>query len=376
MSNYKLQCFFYRDDGLAVTSCPPNQLEDKRDSLVKIFRENGLKITTLHNIKICDFLDVRMDLTSGTTRPFRKKNDQPLYINTSSNHPPSVLKSVPKTVETRISMLSSTEEIFEEEKMVYQRALQNSGYRTELQYRPSTTAKKGRKRMKKIVWFNPPFSKTVTTNVGQTFLSLIDRNFPKGSNLAKICNRSSIKVSYATTKNFSKHIDTHNKKLLAQPQENEAKLCNCRRSAECPVEGKCLQQSVIYKAEVLSKHGTKTYIGMTERAFKQRYTEHKQSLPSRTSRMDPVERKKKYEHKSELSAYAWKLHEEGTGYKIKWKIHSKAYPYRGGSRRCDLCLSEKLVIALSDPETTLNSRSELTSKCRHKWKYSLRHCKK
>ena len=121
-----------------------------------------------------------------------------------------------------------------------------------------------------------------------------------------------------------------------------------------------------------SKHGTKTYIGMTERAFKQRYTEHKQSLPSRTSRMDPVERKKKYEHKSELSAYAWKLHEEGTGYKIKWKIHSKAYPYRGGSRRCDLCLSEKLVIALSDPETTLNSRSELTSKCRHKWKYSLR----
>ena len=35
-----------------------------------------------------------------------------------------------------------------------------------------------------------------------------------------------------------------------------------------------------------------------------------------------------------------------------WKIHSKAYPTRGGNHRCDLCLSEKLVIALSDPETT------------------------
>ena len=149
---------------------------------------------------------------------------------------------------------------------------------------------------------------------------------------------------------------------MAQPQENEAKLCNCRRSAECPVEGKCLQQSVIYKAEVLSKHGTKTYFGMTERAFKQRYTEHKQSLPSRTSRMDPVERKKKYEHKSELSAYAWKLQGEGTGYRINWRIHSKAYPYRGGGRRCDLCLTEKLVIALADPNYTFKLKDRTNVK--------------
>ena len=229
----------------------------------------------------------------------------------------------------------------------------------------------------KIVWFNPPYSKNVTSNIGRIFLGLIDRHFPAGSELSKICNRRSIKVSYATTKNISKHIDNNNKKVLAKSRDTEAKnMCNCRKSATCPVEGQCLQQSVIYQAEVLSKHGTKTYYGMTERTFKERYTEHKQSLPLKTSSMDPANRRKKYEHKTELSAYAWKLQGEGTGYRINWRIHSKAYPYRGGGRRCDLCLTEKLVIALADPKDTLNSRTELTSKCRHKWKFTLRHCKK
>ena len=90
--------------------------------------------------------------------------------------------------------------------------------------------------------------------------------------------------------------------------------------------------------------------------------------------MCPVYRKKLYEHKSTLSAYVWKLDGEGTDYTIKWKIHSKGYTYKTGARRCDLCLQEKLVIGLADPATTLNNRTELASKCRHKWKYSLAHC--
>ena len=64
---------------------------------------------------------------------------------------------------------------------------------------------------------------------------------------------------------------------------------------------------MVYEADVLSKYGTKSYYGMTARSFKERFTEHKQSLPSKTSKMDPLERKRKYEHKSELSVYAWKL---------------------------------------------------------------------
>ena len=42
-----------------------------------------------------------------------------------------------------------------------------------------------------------------------------------------------------------------------------------------------------------------------------------------------------------------------------------------GSRRCDLCLTEKLKIMREDPELLLNKRSELVSKCRHKNKFIL-----
>ena len=186
-----------------------------------------------------------------------------------------------------------------------------------------------------------------------------------------------MKIGYSCLRNMKKHIDIHNRKLLSKHWNKDAqdkRSCNCRRPEDCPVEGKCLEESVVYEADVLSKHGTMSYYGMTARPFKTRYTEHKQSLPSQTSKMCPLERKRRYEHKSELSAYCWKLWSENTSYTIKWKIHSKAYAYRNGARRCDLCLQEKLVIGLSNPKTTLNSRNELASKCRHKWKFSLAHC--
>ena len=183
-------------------------------------------------------------------------------------------------------------------------------------------------------------------------------------------------MGYSCLRNMKKHIGIHNRKILSKLTEDESvkKMCNCRKPEDCPVEGRCLEESVTYEADVLSKHGKMTYFGMTERTFKQRYTEHKQSLPSTTSKMDPLERKAKYEHKSTLSAYCWKLFTEGTEYRIKWRINSKAYAYQNGARRCDLCIQEKLLIGLADPKTTLNSRNELTSKCRHKWKYTLSHC--
>ena len=186
---------------------------------------------------------------------------------------------------------------------------------------------------------------------------------------------------------MKKHISAHNRKVLGEHQtkkdtliaarkgkKNEKKMCNCRNPQDCPVEQHCQEVSLVYQADVLSKHGTHTYYGLTERTFKERFTEHKQSLPSATSNMDPADRKKKYGHMTELSGYAWKLHDEGTPYTIKWKIHSRAYVYKSGSKKCDLCLQEKVTIAMADPEVTLNSRNELTSKCRHRWKYKHQQC--
>ena len=78
-------------------------------------------------MKEVNFLDVTLNLTTGTFRPYRKPNDHPIYINTNSNHPPSVMKQVPKSVSTRISENSSTKEIFNEAVPYYNDALRKSG---------------------------------------------------------------------------------------------------------------------------------------------------------------------------------------------------------------------------------------------------------
>ena len=41
-----------------------------------------------------------------------------------------------------------------------------------------------------------------------------------------------------------------------------------------------------------------------------------------------------------------------------------ATPYKCPTRRCDLCLTEKYVIACTDQEQLLKKRTEIISKCR------------
>ena len=52
-------------------------------------------------------------------------------------------------------------------------------------------------------------------------------------------------------------------------------------------------------------------------------------------------------------------------YQIKWSIVKHANPYKYGSRRCNLCLEEKMSILKSNKKNLLNKRSELFSSCRH-----------
>ena len=54
-------------------------------------------------------------------------------------------------------------------------------------------------------------------------------------------------------------------------QDESMKMCNCRKPSECPLEGRCLEQCLIYKATVSSN-------GSTGQSFKSRYTAHKSSF--------------------------------------------------------------------------------------------------
>ena len=71
-------------------------------------------------MKIVDYLDITLNLNDGSYKPFRKPDDQTVYINAESDHPPSILKQLPLSVEARISDLSSSEDIiFEQSKEYY-----------------------------------------------------------------------------------------------------------------------------------------------------------------------------------------------------------------------------------------------------------------
>ena len=158
---------------------------------------------------------------------------------------------------------------------MYNNALQASGFTDEVEYveRKAKDPVVKRDRKRTITWFNPPFSKNVKTKVGHEFLKLIDKNFPAGSRLHKIFNRNTIKVSYSCMPNMGTIIKRHNARICGTEREdgNQPKRCNCRNPEQCPLDGRCLTNKIVYKATVNTNNNRtqKVYIGSTETSFKQ-----------------------------------------------------------------------------------------------------------
>ena len=130
---------------------------------------------------------------------------------------------------------------------------------------------------------------------------------------------------------------------------------------------KCLSEYLVYNALLgrLDTNKTKHYYGTCEKNFKERYNNHTASFRNKTK-----------EKSTELSKNIWELKDNNIGHNLKWSITSKAHRFVCGSRKCDLCLTEKLTIIKADPETLLNTRDELVSKYRHMNKFTLRRFKK
>ena len=78
-----------------------------------------------------------------------------------------------------------------------------------------------------------------------------------------------------------------------------------------------------------------------------------------------------YFNESELTKEMWRIKDEGGVPEIKWKILRKAQSYNPKTKRCALCLQEKLEIAEHEGWNMLNKRSEAVAKCIHQNKYAL-----
>ena len=218
-------------------------------------------------------------------------------------------------------------------------------------------AKNKRKHKRDIIWFNPPYSQAVKTNVGRQFLKLIDKHFPPGNPLNTIFNRSKVKMSYRCTQNLERKITSHNSRILKSDTNSEdEKECSCRTKSNCPVNEKCLKKGVIYQAEVKSDDNkVETYIGLAATTFKDRYSNHKSSFKTRNPK-----------NSTTLSKYIWGLQDKGIKYEVKWKLVGSAPPYNPVSDKCKLCVKEKYFIIFQPEMATLNSRNEIAGFCNHK----------
>ena len=124
----------YRDDGLGISTASPKEIESIKKKVCQVFREENLRITIEANKRVVNFLDVTLDLSTQIYKPYIKPNNKIQYVNAKSNHPPAVLKNIPLGVNKRLSEISSNEDIFNKAAPVYQKALDDSGYKHQLHY--------------------------------------------------------------------------------------------------------------------------------------------------------------------------------------------------------------------------------------------------
>ena len=198
------------------------------------------------------------------------------------------------------------------------------------------------------------------TKIGAKFLELVRKHFPAGHKLYPILNKNTLKISYSCMPNMKRIIQAHNNKILKQkaPLEKAQKNCTCQRKTECPLENKCNRQNVVYKATT-QEENKKTYIGVAKN-FKKRYYSHKDTFRHEEKRSATA-----------LSEHVWKQN-LGSEPDIKWEIIATAQPYKTGQKACQLCLTEKLKILESiNDRNSLNKRSEIAQKCRHKLFHTL-----
>ena len=314
-------------------------------------------------MKIVNYLDVTLDLNTGTYKPFTKPDNEINYVHVQSNHPPNVIKQIPKSIQTRLSNLSSNEDVFNNAKPIYAEALQRSGHVHELRYAPNRN-QHTRNRKRKIIWFNPPFNANLATNIGKFFLKLVKKHFKRGSRFHKIFNKNTLKVSYSCMPNVKSIINAHNKKILTPTSDEiDQRTCNCNRKNECPLNQNCLQSSVVYEATISSdepNYRPMKYIGLCETTFKQRYGSHKSSFNN-----------ERYRNNTTLSAEYWRIKDNNFTPSVNWRVIRKAAAYTPETKKCRLCLSEKTEIACYPDTNLLNKRSEVIAKCRHRRKHKL-----
>ena len=190
----------YRGGGLAYfENVGGPQAEKIRIDVIKVFKQElDLSITSEANLKIVNFLDVTLNLSTGKYQPYNKPNNDPKYIDFNSNHPPSVTQNFAESMSTRINNLLSDEHVLNSRKNIYDNASRKCVYKQNIKLQHNVfveVQKRKSNRGRKTTCFSLSYSCSVATNINKKFFSLQDKHLPKNTNSIRFTKTISTSVT-------------------------------------------------------------------------------------------------------------------------------------------------------------------------------------
>ena len=118
---------------------------------------------------------------------------------------PEFLRSNPMVQEHQKQKLTYVyrEQIFNAAAPFYTDILDKCGYSEKLTFDKEQYTHERKNRGKNIIWYNPPLSKNVKTNIEKQFLHLLDKHFDRNHKYHKIFNYNNVKISYSCMDNMA-----------------------------------------------------------------------------------------------------------------------------------------------------------------------------
>ena len=157
--------------------------------------------------------------------PYTKPNNISLYIHIQSYHPPIITKNLPISINKRLSEISPNASSFIQTDYINipKTPLTTVGIttssHTNTHIHQHHQTKKTRRR--NITWYNPPYSRNVTTNIRQSFLKILDEEFPPEHNIHQIFNRNKVKISCCCMSNMKGTFNGHNMSILNKRNDDK-----------------------------------------------------------------------------------------------------------------------------------------------------------
>ena len=157
-----------------------------------------------------------------------------------------------------------------------------------------------------------------------------------------------------------KDVRKHSNSIINE-KVNTCNNCDCRVKADCPLNGHCKTNGVIYQATITTETSEQhTYTGLSSNSFKERWVQHCSDFRN----LGP-------KPKTTLCKKVWDLKRQNIQFDVTWSLKQKAFAYSPGAASCNLCISEVYHILYKPEGATLNSRNELKNKCLHMEKFKL-----